>query len=170
MAMVLEGTLREALREDLGGTYGVSVSASYSKIPVPDYSISIAFSSAPERSDALVKVALDKIEALKANGPDERDVTNIREIMLREYESGTRQNGFFLREMSARYQHGEDLADLFALADFYRKITGADIQAAARQYFGANLVRVQQFPEGFGAQRVADASDANRPSASPVSR
>jgi zinc protease len=170
LSQVLEGALREALREDLGGTYGVSVSAGYSKIPVPEYSVSISFGSAPERADALVKVALDRIEQLKTNGPDERDVTNIKEIMLREYELSTRQNGFFLREIAARYQHGEDLADLFALPEFYRKVNGAAVQAAARQYFGANLVRVQQFPEGFGAQRVADASDANRPSASPVSR
>jgi zinc protease len=170
MAMVLEGTLRDALREDLGGTYGVSVSANYSKIPLPEYSISIAFGSAPERADALVKVALERIEALKNNGPDERDVNNIREIMLREHESGSRQNGFFLREISARYLHGEDLADLFALPDFYRKINGPAIQAAAKEYFGANLVRVQQFPEGFAAQRVAGSPDANRTSASPVSR
>ena len=171
MGMVLEGTLREALREDLGGTYGVSVSANYAKIPLPEYSISISFGSSPERADALVQVALDKIAALKANGPDDRDVNNIREIMLREYESSSRQNGFFLREISARYQHGEDLADLLALPDFYRKINGPAIQAAAREYFGANMVRVQQFPEGFGAQRVAGSSpDANRTSASPVSR
>ncbi len=170
MAMVLEGKLREALREDLGGTYGVGVSASYSKIPRPEYSISISFGSSPERADALVDVALSKIADLKANGPDERDVNNIREIMLREYESSSRQNGFFLREISARYQHGEELADLFALPDFYRKINGPAIQAAAREYFGANMVRVQQFPEGFASQRVAGASDANRTSASPVSR
>jgi zinc protease len=149
MAMVLEGTLREALREELGGTYGVSVSANYSKIPSPEYSVSIAFGSAPERADALVQVALDRIEALKRNGPDERDVTNIKEIMLREYESNSRSNGFFLREISARYQNGEDLKDLFALPEFYRAINGPAIQAAAKEYFGANMVRVQQFPEGF---------------------
>jgi zinc protease len=160
MAMVLEGSLREALREDLGGTYGVGVSAGYSKIPVPEYSLSIAFGSAPDRADALVDVALKHIEMLKANGPDEEDVANIREIMLREYESNSRQNGFFLREISARYQNGEDLADLFALPDYYRKLTAQAIQDAAREYFGPNLVRVQQFPEGFAAERLAGSPGA----------
>jgi zinc protease len=168
MAMVLEGVLREALREDLGGTYGVGVSAGYAKIPRPEYTVSLGFGSAPERADALVAAALGKIAELKANGPSERDVANIREIMLREYESSTRQNGFFLREIAARYQHGEDLADLFRLPEFYRQISGPAIQDAARRYFGANVVRVQQFPEGFTAQSAA--SDANRASASPSSR
>jgi zinc protease len=167
MAMVLEGTLREALREDLGGTYGVGVSAGYAKIPAPEYSVSISFGSDPERADALVKVALQRIDDLKTNGPNARDVTNIKEIMLREYESNMRQNGFFLREIAARYQHGEDLTDLFNLPAFYQQITGPAIQEAARQYFGANMVRVQQFPEGAAPQAVPA---ANRMSASPVSR
>jgi zinc protease len=170
MAMVLEGTLRDALREDLGGTYGVGVSAGYAKIPTPEYTLTISFGSAPDRADSLVDVALERIERLKTNGPDERDVSNIREIMLREYESNSRQNGFFLREIAARYQHGEDLADLFNLPSFYRKITGEAIQEAARRYFGENVVRVQQFPEGFQRQSPGAASDANRTSASPVSR
>ena len=33
MAQVLETRLRETMREDLGGTYSVSVSPSYTKIP-----------------------------------------------------------------------------------------------------------------------------------------
>jgi zinc protease len=169
MAMALEGTLRDALREDLGGTYGVGVSASYAKIPTPEYSVSIAFGSAPERADALTAVALEKIAELKAKGPDPRDVANIREIMLREHEANSRQNGFFLRELAARYRHGEDLSDLANLPEFYRQISGPAIQEAARRYFGANMVRVQQFPEGF-AQASPAASDANRSSAGPVSR
>jgi zinc protease len=170
MAMVLEGTLREALREDLGGTYGVGVSAGYAKIPTPEYTLSISFGSDPDRADALVKVALARIEDLKTKGPNERDVTNIKEIMMREYESNMRQNGFFLREIAARYQHGEDLTDLFSLKDFYQKITGPAIQEAARQYFGTNMIRVQQFPENVAPQPPAASPSANRTSASPVSR
>ena len=37
MAQVLEMRLRESLREDLGGTYSVSASAGYSKIPREEY-------------------------------------------------------------------------------------------------------------------------------------
>ena len=39
MAMVLETRLREILREDLGGTYSVGASASYSKLPDPEYRV-----------------------------------------------------------------------------------------------------------------------------------
>jgi zinc protease len=148
MSMVLDGLLRDALREDLGGTYGVSVSAGYAKIPEPQYTLSIGFGSAPDRADALVKAAFQKIEELKTDGPSDRDVNNIREILLREYETSSRQNGFLLREITSRYQHGEDLTDLFGLPDYYAKLNGAAIQEAARRYFNMNnYVKVQLFPE-----------------------
>jgi zinc protease len=170
MALVLEGMLRDALREDLGGTYGVGVSAGYAKIPEPEYTLSISFGADPGRADDLVTVGLERIDALKTNGPDERDVTNIKEILLREHESNMRQNGFFLREIAARYRHGEGLEDLFGLEKFYRSITGAAIQEAAREYFGPNMIKVQLFPEAAAAQPAASSPSANRTSAAPVSR
>ncbi|MCC7010679.1 MAG: insulinase family protein [Acidobacteria bacterium] len=148
MAMVLEGALRNSLREDLGGTYGVGVSSSAAKVPVPGYTLSISFGSDPARTDALIRTVFDDIDALKTNGPDERDVRNIREILTREYESSSRQNGFLLREITARYQNGEDLADLFALPKFYEQINGPEIQEAARRYFNANnVITVKLVPE-----------------------
>ena len=148
MSMVLDGLLRDALREDLGGTYGVSVSSGYSKIPTPEYTLSISFGSEPSRADALLEAAFKKIEELKANGPSERDLSNIREILLRDYESNSKQNGFFLREIASRVQHGEDLKDLFGLTEYDKKLSGADVQQAARTYFNMdNYVKVQLFPE-----------------------
>jgi len=148
MGMVLEGLLREALREDLGGTYGVSVSPGYTKIPRQEYTVTISFGSAPDRADALVDTIFQKISDLKANGPSTRDLNSIREIMQRDYETSSKQNGFLLREIATRYQYGEDLKDLFSLPDYYAKLDGTMVQEAAKQYFNTNnYVKVQLFPE-----------------------
>src|SRR3954466_609893 len=53
LAELLNIKLREALRENLGGTYGVSVSPSASKDPLPSYRFTIGFGSAPERLEAV---------------------------------------------------------------------------------------------------------------------
>ena len=169
MAMVLEGTLREALREDLGGTYGVSVSASYSKIPVAGIrGVDLVRLIAGAGRRARLASRSTGSRRSRAKGPDERDVNNIREIMLREYESSSRQNGFFLREISARYQHGEDLADLYALPEFYKKLSG-------RGHSGGREGILRREPGSRaavsrGVCRSARQRDANRTSASPVSR
>ena len=149
MAMVLDGLLRESLREDLGGTYGVSVSAVPQRIPVPTYSIQIEFGSAPDRVDELTKVVFQKIEELKQNGPTPQDVTSIREIFLRELEANSRQNGFYLSQIVGRVQNGEDLAAIDTLAKMYTDhIDGAAIQDAAKAYFNTgNYVRATLVPE-----------------------
>lgn len=148
MADVLQNRLREKLREDLGGTYSVSVGAGYSKIPREEYSISIDFGSNPTRTEELVKEVLSEIEALKANGPTEKQVSDVREGMLRDYETSVKQNGYLLNQIVARYQIGDEVDTLFAVPDYYRKITVADVQAAARTYLNTgNYVKVTLFPE-----------------------
>ena len=148
LTMVLEGRLREALREDLGGTYGVSVSPGFSKIPRQEYTVTVSFGSAPDRADALVDTIFKKIDELKITGPNERELASFREILLRDYESNTKTNGFFMREIATRYQFGEDVSALFNLPRFYNALTPGGVQDTAKQYLNTNnYVKVQLFPE-----------------------
>jgi zinc protease len=161
MAMVLDGLLRESLREDLGGTYGVSVQASSSPIPVPSYSVRVAFGSSPERADELAGMVFRKIEQLKQNGPTANDVSSIREIFMRELEANSRQNRFYLGEIVSRLQTGEDLAGIETLGQAYAaNVNAAAIQEAARTYFNiGNYVKVTLVPE----QRDAPSGGGSAP-------
>ncbi|HJR61520.1 MAG TPA: insulinase family protein [Vicinamibacterales bacterium] len=145
---VLQARLHEALREDLGGTYGVSAGASYAQIPVKEYSVSINFSCAPERTNELIKAAMQQVETLKANGPTEKEVTDAREKLLRDFETNSKQNGYWTSQLSLRYQSGEPVDSLFELPAHYKKVTPAMIQEAAKLYLNpANHVKVTLFPE-----------------------
>ena len=66
LGLVLETRLREKLREELGGTYGVSVSPSTQRAPTAEYQFVIDFGSAPERAEELAKVVFDEVARLKA--------------------------------------------------------------------------------------------------------
>ncbi len=148
MAMILENRLRQALREDLSGTYAQSASAGYSKIPIPQYRVTISFGSAPDRTNALVDRTFQEIERLKNDGPTALEVENTKETLLRDYENSSRENGFYLTEIAAREENGESLANLFALPDFYNALTAGSIQAAARQYLDTTrYVKVVLFPD-----------------------
>jgi zinc protease len=148
MADVLENKLRDVLREDLGGTYSVSVSPNYNKIPREEYSLYIEFGSSPARTDDLIKTVFDQIEQFKATGPTEQQVADVRETFLRDYETQAKQNSFFLSEISNRYRNGEDLAPLFNLADYYKRLSPAIIQDAAKTYLNtSNYVKISLFPE-----------------------
>ena len=148
MSEVLQSRLQEALREDLGGTYGVTTSASYGQIPVAEYAVSINFSCAPERTTELVTAAMAQVEALKAAGPTEKEINDTREKLTRDLETNSKQNGYWVTQLSLGYQTGETLDSLFALPELYRKIDPKMIHDAAKRYLNpANRVTVTLFPE-----------------------
>jgi zinc protease len=148
MAEALETRLRESLREELGGTYSVTASAGYSKIPREEYTITIAFGCSPDRTDELVKGVFKEIDQLKTTGPTDKQVADVKETFLRDQETNMKQNGYLLGQIANRYQLGEELTSLFNLADFYNKIDAATIKDAARLYLkNDNFVKVTLYPE-----------------------
>jgi zinc protease len=148
MADALEIRLRESLREDLGGTYSVSVSAGYTKVPREEYTVTIGFGCSPDRTEELVKNVFKEIEQFKNAGPTDKQVADVKETFLREQETNMKQNGYLLTQIAFRYEYPEDLASLFNLADFYNKIDAATIRDAARRYLNTdNFVKVTLFPE-----------------------
>jgi zinc protease len=149
LVSTLDTKLRETLREDLSGTYGVSVSSSYSKFPVQRYSIDISLGCNPQRVDELVKAILKEIDALQANGPTEKQVNEVLQGFLRDYETNLKQNSYLLSQIYLRYQEGEALNDFFNFPELYKKqVTAAMIQEAAKAYLNkGNYVRVTLLPE-----------------------
>jgi zinc protease len=147
LALVLQTRLREALREELGGTYSVGVNAGYSKIPRREYSLSIGFGSAPDRTESLIKRVFEEIAALKADGPSETQVNDARETFLREFETNLKQNRYLLTQIYLKYQYGEAPETLLGVPEYYRKLTRQAIQEAARAYLTDNYVKVSLFPE-----------------------
>lgn len=148
MAEILQRRLLETIREELSGTYGISASPSYQRIPDPEYSIVIDFGSSPDRAEALVKRVFDEIEKFKAEGPTEQQVTDQRETMLRDFERSSKLNNYLVGQIMARYENNEDVAGLWAITDYYKKIDKAMIQDAAKKYLDTTrFVQVMLFPE-----------------------
>ena len=148
LAEILQNRLRESLREELGGTYSVSAGASYTRIPRPEYTLSVDIGSDPARNDELLKAVGAEVALLREKGPTEQQVNDVREAMLREYETSMRQNGYLMGQISVRYQFGEDMRTVFALPEYYKKVTAGTIHEAAKTYLNpATVVTVTLFPE-----------------------
>ena len=148
MAAILQRRLLDSIREELGGTYSITVDPGTNRIPRPEYEISIEFGSDPQRVDGLVKRVFEEIEKLKAEGPNEKELADEKEALLRQFETGSKQNGFLLNQIAAKYESGEDVAGLLQAPDLYRQLTAASIQQAAKTYLpNDNRVRVTLLPE-----------------------
>ena len=148
MAEILQMRLLDIIREELGGTYGISASFNYQKIPKPEYSINIQFGCAPDRTEDLIKRVFLEIEKFKADGPTEKQLNDEREALMREFETNSKQNAYLLNQIVQRLQNGEDVAALWNVPEFYKKLDVATVQLAARTYLNtSSYVKVTLFPE-----------------------
>ena len=147
MADTLGGNLQRTLREDLGGTYGVSVEPNYQKRPTQEYRIAINFACDPQRVNDLVAAAFRVIDTFKAVGPSQSQVADARQGLTRDLEVNSRDNQYLLNRLLFKYEYGENIADVFNMQPFYEQVTTAAIRDAARMYLNTNrYVKVTLMP------------------------
>lgn len=147
LADAMEIRLREKLREELGGVYGVSVSGNVTRDPVPQYTLSVEFTTDPARLDELVRVVLAEADTLRARGVPADVVEKVREAHRRAKETALRENGVWLSALIDYERLGWDprwIDDPPLSAG----LTPERIRAAARLYLDPRrYVRVSLLPE-----------------------
>jgi zinc protease len=135
---ILQIRLREELREDLGGVYGVGVSGSLERWPKGTFSSGIQFGCDPARADDLIEVALREIRRLQEEGPSEVNLAKVREQHLREFEVGIKENPFCINNLMFRAQHALPLDGLVDFPEKARNLTADAVRDAARRFFAAD--------------------------------
>jgi len=148
MVSVLRIKLREVLREDMGGTYGVGVGASLSHYPDQEYGITVSFGCDPQRVEELIQTVIEEIENLKVGGTTEIYLNKVKESQRREYEINLKENSYWLSSLSFYYFHSEDPSQILTLNTFVDNLSLDDIQKAAQEYFDMNnYVTIVLYPE-----------------------
>jgi zinc protease len=134
-AAVLNIRLREILREELGGTYGVGVGFGNTP-PVKGYgTMTIQFGSSPENVDTLVAATLKEIERLKAEGPSLDDVNKVKELERRDLETNAKQNSYWLGSMQTVHLFGWEPANIARRSERTEKLTADVIKTMFEKYF-----------------------------------
>jgi zinc protease len=150
---LLDIRLREALREDKGGTYGVGVSANCHHVPNDRYDVTISFGSAPERTDELVKAAFAVIDSVQNGVVSDSNLTKIREMTLRSHETALRKNGAWLNAMADADQDERDQRDFLRIPELVNGITRERLRDAARLYLRRDqYARFTLMPEKSGKE------------------
>lgn len=103
LASCLQSRYNQVIREEKGGSYGVTVNGSLSPQPISTYTFTIFFQTNPERADELVKITKDELARLAENGPEPSEVDNHLESW---------------RKMEAQNAHNS-LTWLFLLQNYY---------------------------------------------------
>jgi zinc protease len=131
---VLRIRLREVLREDMGGVYGVQVNAGISRRPRQEYTFTVSFGCLPDNADKLEKAVFASIQSLKNDGIDADTLLKIKESRRRAHEMDLKDNGFWLRELERAYTFGDDPKLILDILPLLEKVTSERVRAAAKQY------------------------------------
>ena len=120
------------------------------KIPRPEYSVRIEWTSDPARTATLVQRVFEEIDFVRNIQYSSGQVGRIREALLREFERNSQDNRYLLNQIARKYEEGEasDVAAAINLPDRIAKLTGEQIEQAAKTYLNAqNYVKVTLVPE-----------------------
>lgn len=144
---VLNIKLREAVREDKGGTYGIQVYHQIYRIPENHYTINLNFGCNPDRVDELVAAVSQVIDSIKTFGPDNIVMNKIKETQKRQRELNLKKNNFWDGIITNYIQNNENPVKLLNYNKWVDEITSEDIKQAANEYLNKDVAKVVLYPE-----------------------
>ena len=139
---VLQGRLRDILREQLGGTY--SVGAGYSSTsPEPGYgTVAVEFGSSPENVETLTAAVMKEVDRLRRDGPTAGDVAAVKEAEKNDIQTSMRDNGYWLSSLQAMHQLGRDPRKIVQRIERADSLSAENVGAAFKKYFPADRYTV----------------------------
>ncbi|MFP4431497.1 MAG: M16 family metallopeptidase [Spirochaetaceae bacterium] len=146
-ADLLGRRLREVIREEEGGTYGIGAWASVRRHPDPLYTVFITFSTDPDRAEELTDRVMGVVEEVTAGDISRELVERVRTTQLAEFESGRRTNGFWLNALWESYFYDLDPAVVLDYPDLVEDFTPTVVRETAVRYFDTDrMVTVILYP------------------------
>ena len=162
---VVENTLRDVLREDLGQTYGVGVGLSQASPQRGDGHVQVNFGAAPQNIQSMTDRVLQEIKTLQQNGPSAELVAKAKETARRSYETSMRENGYWMGRLQRIHLIGANPSEILTRPQRIESLTPAVVQETLKKYFPLDRYTiVTLMPETAGAAAAA------QPAAQPAAR
>lgn len=131
---ILDLIYTKTIREEAGGTYGVSVGTAVTREPKPKASIQIVFQTNEEQAPELIQLAKDGLFDLAENGPTEEQVKLAVENYKKNVPENRIQNWYWASVIESYYMYGVDKDG--TVEDIVNGITADKIQALIQKIIG----------------------------------
>ncbi len=109
LCQILRMMYTEKVREEKGGTYGVSVSGDMQRYPEPGALLRINFRTDPEKYDSLIPIVYEQLEIMAKNGPSQEDLDKVKEFEAKTYGQVEIMNNYWQYVMFETLFNGVDL-------------------------------------------------------------
>ncbi len=135
IADLLSKRYLETIREEEGGSYGVSVRPSISKRDDEHASIAMKFDCDPEKRERLSQIMKQEIVNLTKNGPIVDDLKEIKKNYLKSREEAEDQNGFWLSVLEGSLTNDEPIASTAEYNKMINDISAKTVKKYAQKLF-----------------------------------
>jgi zinc protease len=138
LSMVMRIRLREVLREDMGGVYGVSVGAWLGREPKHRRGFYVFFGCSPDNVDKLKTAVFDEAAKISKEGIGPVYLEKVSEQLRREHQTNLKENDWWLRQIKEAFYFGDDFkvsTDVDAIA---KRVTSDNVKASAKRFFTPN--------------------------------
>lgn len=139
LANILRLRYTATIREEEGGSYGVSVSGSSTYQPIHMASLSIMFSTDPDKFKRMLGIVHEQIRLIAEQGPTEEDLSKVKLNLLKQYSENKQDNTWWMSALTSYYRNNLDL-----VSGYEKQVEAIDkkaIQDLARRFIEENNVR-----------------------------
>lgn len=149
LSRVLSIRLREVMREDLGGVYGVGAGGGLARSPHQERTFTISFGADPARVDELIAAANAEVAKLLKEGVPESYLDKVRKGFEREREVQLKTNGFWLGWLESSARFGDDPSLVLDPKPMLARMTAANVKASLKKYLdGRQIYQAIMLPAG----------------------
>ncbi len=134
LQMGLRIRLREVLREDMGGVYGVSISGGLTREPTPRRNFTVSFGCDPDNVEKLKSAVFTEIAQIQKDGLGDVYLAKLTEQLRRSHEVDVKENRYWMGLLISAYYHGDDFAKLADNDAVIGRVTSANIKASALHF------------------------------------
>ena len=127
---VLSIAYTDSVREEKGGTYGVSVDFSLESDEHPNATLRISYNADPSRYEELNPIVYEQLRIIAEQGPQPASMEKVRQYLLKQYDQVCITNDYWTY---VAWHELDDEADFdTGYCDMVRQMTAADVQQMAR--------------------------------------
>ena len=136
MGQLLNILYTQTVREEAGGTYGVSCYGSVNGKPRPEADFQINFETDPAKRVEMVKLIHQGINQFIKEGPKADDLAKVKEYMMKTFQQNQKENSYWNNVLYNYYWSNMDVNTKYV--ETLNSITVKDLKKFAKDFFGQN--------------------------------
>ena len=135
---ILRARYTVSIREEKGGTYGVSVGGAVNALCTPNYMLEISFDTNEVMADELSEIVVAELQKIAKEGPKSEDLEKVREYLIKEWNNRLVQNNAWMNYIYQYYTYGENMNRVANYEAVVKGMTAEKIAALAAKILADN--------------------------------